>query len=181
MRRLPQVAREVCATGHELGNHTDTHPRLCFESPGFIYRELARTQDAIEKVTSVRPTLFRAPSGLRWYGLRPAQRRLGLTGVMWTAIGYDWSRPAEQVIQIFLDQATSGAIFCLHDGRRTRTNPDISATVKAPAAFVPMLLDRGFHFESVGRMMRRRDDSQTRLETSSVSGRTENNEHPVSG
>jgi peptidoglycan/xylan/chitin deacetylase (PgdA/CDA1 family) len=165
VRRLPQVAREVCATGHELGNHTDTHPRLCFKSPGFIYRELARTQEAMEQVTGVRPTLFRAPFGLRWYGLRRAQLRLGLTGVMWTAIGYDWSRPAEHVIQIFLDQATNGAIFCLHDGRRTRANPDISATVKALAALVPTLLDRGFHFESVGSMMRRR-----KVSASSISG-----------
>lgn len=153
VRRLPEVAREVCAMGHELGNHTDTHPRLCFRSPAFIYNELARAQEAIEQTTGVHPALFRAPFGLRWYGLRRAQRRLGLTGVMWTAIGLDWSHPAEHVSRVFLDQAANGAIFCLHDGRRTRTSPDISATVDALSTFVPMLQDRGFHFESVSKMM----------------------------
>src|ERR1700722_4126619 len=38
-RRLPRIAREVRAQGHEIGNHTDTHPHLHFKSPAFIYRE----------------------------------------------------------------------------------------------------------------------------------------------
>lgn len=155
VRRLPQVAQEVCAAGHELGNHTDTHPRLCFKSPGFIDSELTRAQETIEQVTNTRPTLFRAPFGVRWYGLRGAQRRLGLMGVMWTAIGFDWARPAEQVIEILSQQAMNGAIFCLHDGRETKIKPDISATIQGLAGLVPMLLDQGFHFETVGSMVRR--------------------------
>jgi peptidoglycan/xylan/chitin deacetylase (PgdA/CDA1 family) len=155
VRRLPQVAREVSSAGHELGNHTDTHPRLPFKSPGFIYRELARAQETIEQATGIRPVVFRAPFGLRWYGLRRAQRRLGLTGAMWTVIGFDWSEPAEVVTKTFLEQAANGAIFCLHDGRRTRVNPDISATVKALAEMLPRLMERGFHFESLASMMRR--------------------------
>jgi peptidoglycan-N-acetylglucosamine deacetylase len=155
VRRLPQVAREVSSAGHDLGNHTETHPRLPFKSPGFIYRELARAQETIEQATDIRPVVFRAPFGLRWYGLRRAQRRLGLTGVMWTAIGFDWVQPAEFVTKIFLEQAANGAIFCLHDGRRTRVNPDISATVKALAEMLPRLMERGFHFESLASMMRR--------------------------
>jgi peptidoglycan-N-acetylglucosamine deacetylase len=155
VRRLPQVAQEVRAAGHTLGNHTQTHPRLCFKSSSFIYSELARAQETIEQATNMRPRLFRAPFGLRWYGLGRAQRRLGLTGVMWTAIGYDWSEPAARVIQFVLEQVTSGAIVCLHDGRRTRTRPDISSTVSALAALVPMLIDRGFYFESLDSMMLR--------------------------
>jgi peptidoglycan-N-acetylglucosamine deacetylase len=155
VRRLPQVAREVSSAGHELGNHTDTHPRLPFKSPGFIYRELARAQEAIELATSIRPAVFRAPFGLRWYGLRRAQKRLGLTGVMWSAIGFDWSHPAEFVKKTFMEQAANGSIFCLHDGRRTRANPDINSTVKALAEMLPALTDRGFHFEDLASMMRR--------------------------
>lgn len=158
VRRLPQVAREVSAAGHELGNHTDTHPRLCFKSPDFIHRELAITQETIEQATGIIPVLFRAPYGVRWFGLRRAQRQLGLTGVLWTAIGWDWARPAEQVIKILRDHAVNGAIFCLHDGRRTTANPDISATLKAVTAIIPIILDSGFYFESVGQMTYRRND-----------------------
>jgi peptidoglycan-N-acetylglucosamine deacetylase len=170
VRRLPEVAREVCAAGHELGNHTDTHPYLCLKSPRFIYGELARAQEAIEQATGTRPGVFRAPFGLRWYGLGRAQRRLGLTGVMWTVIGYDWSRPADFVFQTFLGQATNGAIFCLHDGRQTRPNPDINATVSALGALVPRLLDRGFYFESLPSMMRRQRVSAAKLKTRGLPG-----------
>jgi len=155
IRRLPQATREVVAAGHEIGNHTDTHPRLCFKSPAFIYHELFRTQEIIEQTAGLRPLLFRAPYGLRWYGLRSAQRRLGLTGVLWTAIGFDWARPADQVLQILSGRASNGAIFCLHDGRRTFPNPDIRVTATALASLIPMLVDAGFYFESVGQMLSR--------------------------
>ncbi len=78
VRRLPSVAREVAAAGHEIGNHSDSHPLLALKSPGFIYRELAAAQEAIEHATGVRPRYFRAPYGARWFGLRAAQQRLGL-------------------------------------------------------------------------------------------------------
>src|SRR5260370_42177000 len=45
VRRLPQVAREVAAAGHEIGNHTDTPPKLHFKSPAFIYSRLLSPQE----------------------------------------------------------------------------------------------------------------------------------------
>jgi peptidoglycan-N-acetylglucosamine deacetylase len=153
VRRLPQMAQEVMAAGHELGNHTDSHPRLCFKTQGFIYREMHSAQVTIEQMTGARPRLFRAPFGLRWYGLRRAQQRLGLTGVMWTAIGYDWSRSHQQVVEVLRDQATCGAIICLHDGRELQKTPDITATVRALAILIPIWLDRGLRFETVTRML----------------------------
>src|SRR5580700_11963406 len=75
VRRLPQVSREVAALGHEIGNHTDTHPKLYFQSARFIHAELARAQETIEQTTGFRPRLFRAPYGARWFGLRQAQQR----------------------------------------------------------------------------------------------------------
>ena len=61
VRRLSDIAREVAAAGHEIGNHTDTHPALYLKSSGFIYRELAAAGESIERVTGVRPRLFRRP------------------------------------------------------------------------------------------------------------------------
>src|SRR5579871_1788464 len=46
VERLPEIAREVAAAGHEIGNHSDTHPRFDFHSRSFMREELARTQDA---------------------------------------------------------------------------------------------------------------------------------------
>jgi peptidoglycan-N-acetylglucosamine deacetylase len=149
VRRLPQVSRAVAAAGHEIGNHTDTHPALYFRSSAFITSELARAQETIEQTTGLRPRLFRAPYGARWFGLRQAQQRLGLLGVMWTTLALDWKWPQPRVIQRLLDGARNGAIFCLHDGRRLEPRPDIGATLGAVRALLPKLMEQGFHFEKV--------------------------------
>lgn len=149
VRRLPTVAREVAAAGHEIGNHSDSHPLLALKSPRFIYEELAAAQASIEQATGIRPRYFRAPYGVRWFGLRAAQRRLGLRGVMWSTIALDWKRQTPEVVSRLLHGATRGAIFCLHDGRALAHRPDIGVTLQALREILPKLIDQGFHFEKV--------------------------------
>jgi peptidoglycan/xylan/chitin deacetylase (PgdA/CDA1 family) len=151
--RLPAVAREIHDAGHEIGNHSYTHRLLSLRSPAFIDSELRRAQEIIARHAGVAPVWFRPPFGVRWFGLGGAQRRAGVTAVMWTVIGYDWSRKADVVVERVSARAGNGAIICLHDGRELRANPDIGVTVEAVRRLVPMLLDRGYKFETVSRLL----------------------------
>jgi len=151
--RLGTIAREVAARGHEIGNHSYSHPYLFLLPPGGIEEELRRAQEAIERQAGVRPNWFRAPFGARWFGLGAAQRKLGLRGVMWSAIGYDWKLEAEQVAARLAAKTANGAILCLHDGRERTVNPDVSATVKAVRHLAPRLRDQGYNFETIGRLI----------------------------
>jgi peptidoglycan/xylan/chitin deacetylase (PgdA/CDA1 family) len=151
--RLPAVARDVAAAGHEIGNHSQTHPLFCFRSPAFMERELRQAQETIGEHTGVTPVWFRAPFGVRWFGLGRAQRRTGLGGVMWTVIGYDWKLRAEAVAARVVSRAENGAIVCLHDGRELCARPEIGVTVEAVRRLVPLLLDRGYRFETVSRLL----------------------------
>jgi len=151
--RLPAVARAVREAGHDIGNHSHTHPLLCFRSPRFMEADLRRAQETIQTHAGFRPVLFRAPFGVRWFGMAGVQRRLQLTGVMWTIIGYDWNRRVDQVVERMSKRVSSGAILCLHDGRELRARPDIGVTVEAVRRLVPMLLDRGYRFETVSRLL----------------------------
>jgi len=151
--RLPDVARQVLEAGHEIGNHSHTHPLFCFRSSRFMEDDLRRAQESIERHAGVRPTLYRAPFGVRWFGMGRVQRRLQLTGVMWTIIGYDWNRKVDQVVERISQRVANGAILCLHDGRELRAKPDIGVTVEAVRSLVPMLLDRGYRFETVSRLL----------------------------
>ena len=151
--RLPEIAREVAARGHEIGNHSYSHPYLFLRGPGGIEGELGKAQDSIEKHTGTRPVWFRAPYGARWFGLGRAQRKMQLTGVMWSAIGYDWNRGAEEVVARMAVSASNGAILCLHDGRELREKPDVRATVETVRRLVPLLQDRGYKFETIGRLL----------------------------
>lgn len=152
VRRLHGAAREVAAAGHEIGNHADTHRGFYFHSAAFMYEELRRAQESIREATGATPRLFRAPLGVRWPGLRLAQRRMGLTGVMWTAIGLDWKLPAPAIARRLLASAANGAIFCLHDGRATRPHPDIRETLEAVRLLIPELQERGFRLETVSEL-----------------------------
>ena len=150
--RLPTIARDIAAAGHEIGNHSYAHPYLFLQTPAAILKDLRRAQHAIAIHAGVRPQWFRAPYGARWFGLRRAQAELGLTGVMWTAIGYDWNLRADEVVARMAKTA-NGAILCLHDGRELRVRPDTGATVEAVRRLVPMLLDQGYTFETVTRLL----------------------------
>ena len=153
VERLPEIAHSVVEAGHEIGNHSHTHPYLFLRTPQEILDDLRRAQKAIETHTGARPVLFRAPYGVRWRGLRAAQDHLKLTGVMWTAIGYDWKSTAEDVATRMGAKAENGAILCLHDGRELQPKPDIRATVEAVRTLVPMLQGMGYKLETVSQLL----------------------------
>jgi peptidoglycan/xylan/chitin deacetylase (PgdA/CDA1 family) len=153
VERLPEVAKCVAAAGHEIGNHSDTHPRFDFRSPEFIYRELAEAQRKIAGATNISPKLFRAPYGVRWFGLGAAQKRLNLLGVMWTLLGRDWRWPAPRVSSFLARRARAGDIICLHDGRGVQRKPDIHQTLGAVSDVVPRLQHMGFRFETVSQIL----------------------------
>jgi peptidoglycan/xylan/chitin deacetylase (PgdA/CDA1 family) len=153
VRRFPEVAREVLRRGHEIGNHTDNHPRLDFKPPEFIYREMAQAQETIQLHTGATPSFFRAPYGVRWFGLRRAQERLRLTGVMWTVIGRDWSLPADRICERLTQGASNGGILCLHDGRATQPAPDVRAMLVAVKRVIPRLKERGFQFQRLSELI----------------------------
>src|SRR5262249_52491776 len=124
-----------------------------FRSSAFIYRELADAQHSIEQATGVQARLFRAPYGVRWFGLKSAQGRLRLQGVMWTVIGRDWRLPSGRVSQRILEGAVNGAIICLHDGRAVQPKPDVRSTLEAVDRVIPILKERGFRFETVSQIL----------------------------
>lgn len=149
VRRLPHIAGRVAASGHQLGNHTYSHPKLLFKSRQFIDREFSEAQRIIHSETGIAPMLLRPPYGIRWLGLREVQQKLALLGVMWTAIAYDWCWPADRIAKYVLARSAPGGIICMHDGRGVTPKPDISTTLRAVKQIVPVLKDRGYSFEIV--------------------------------
>jgi peptidoglycan/xylan/chitin deacetylase (PgdA/CDA1 family) len=145
----PEIAGAVSAEGHEIGNHSYTHPNMALKPSSVIEAEFEKAQAAIIARTGQTPAFLRAPFGVRWFGFRAVQQRLGLTGAMWTVIGCDWRLSAEGISKRVVTRVTEGDIICLHDGRGTLKDPDISATVEAVRRIVPNLLEKGYHFETV--------------------------------
>src|SRR5579883_1233714 len=99
VRRLPQVAGAVAGFGHQLGNHSYSHPTLPFKSRAFIDREFTEAQKIISFETGLTPMVMRPPYGFRWPGMRAVQEKLSLLNVLWTVIGNDWRWPAAKITE----------------------------------------------------------------------------------
>lgn len=87
----PELAREVIRRGHEIGNHTLTHPQASFwcAGPWRTRREIAGCQQVIEEITGIKPRWFRAPVGHRNLFTHPIAAELGLQVMAWNRRGFD--------------------------------------------------------------------------------------------
>ena len=117
--KFPAELEAIRAAGHEVANHTATHPSATFWClpPGRIAREI----DQCGIVTRY----FRAPAGMKNFFVHPALRRRGMELIGWTVRGLDTvSKDADVVAARILREVKPGAIVLLHEGHRTATDPD---------------------------------------------------------
>jgi peptidoglycan-N-acetylglucosamine deacetylase len=144
----PDLLRRIVAEGHEVGNHTYSHPFVYFKSRRRIAAEIDRTQAIIEGAVGFRPSIFRPPYGARWFGLVPTLLERDMHLILWSATGYDWKKDVQGIVDSALQELKPGAVILLHDGRETRSDAEIdrSRTVQA----LPMILagarQRGYTF-----------------------------------
>ncbi|MCC6355203.1 MAG: polysaccharide deacetylase family protein [Verrucomicrobiae bacterium] len=133
----PGLAKEVQAAGHELANHSFTHPTLGSLSADRVASELHLCQDAIEKHVGVRPSWLRPPYGSFKTSQGPIARSERLGVVIWSVDPRDWARPGVAAIQQRVLGGTAGGdIILCHDLH--------SQTADAAPGMIEGLLERGF-------------------------------------
>lgn len=155
VRQRPEIARSIRAAGHEIGNHTYSHPNLIFVSARRLRQELEDCNKALEDALGTRVSLFRPPFGGRRPGVLRMARSLRLKTVMWSVTGYDWSAQSPEFILGNLAPGLNsrrGEIALLHDGGHLAFGADRAYTVEATRR----LLDAnpGRRFVSVSELVR---------------------------
>jgi peptidoglycan/xylan/chitin deacetylase (PgdA/CDA1 family) len=131
VRQCPDIVRAILAAGHEIGNHTDSHPNLILVSAARLRQELAECNKALEDALGKKVTLFRPPFGGRRPNVLRTARGMGLNPVMWSVTGYDWSaRSADEIVEKVSRQVDSrpkaqGEIVLLHDGGHVAFGTDL--------------------------------------------------------
>lgn len=99
VRQYPEATRKIAEQGHDIQNHSWSHPNLATATEQEVRRELERTQDIIEEVTGVRPTKIRPPYGAGGFRrsldqeLIEVAQELSLTIVTWDIDTEDWKAP----------------------------------------------------------------------------------------
>lgn len=137
VRQRPDLVRAIAAAGHEIGNHTDSHPNLILVSAARLRQELSDCGKALEDALGSKVTLFRPPFGGRRPNVLRAARGMGLSPVMWSVTGYDWSaKSAAEIVkkvngQVDPRRKAQGEIVLLHDGGHLAFGTDRALTVAA--------------------------------------------------
>ncbi len=112
----PETLKEIAARGHEIGNHTATHPHLNSLDKGQIKEELASVNEQVKALTGQTVTLFRPPFGEYSNKVIEAAQELGLYTIQWSVDSLDWrDLSAEAVYQRVTSQLHPGAIVLFHN------------------------------------------------------------------
>jgi peptidoglycan/xylan/chitin deacetylase (PgdA/CDA1 family) len=169
-RTCPELVREISARGHLIGNHTDTHANLFFQSRAGIRGELARCQDAIAGATHAEPPRWmRPPYGYRSPLLRGEICRAGMRGVvMWSRICWDWkSQPPERLIgrlsSVARPDRSRGDIVVMHDGDHRALGGDRLHVAAALEHWLPRWRDAGREFVTMESSNIMQSSDSTRL------------------
>ena len=137
VRQRPEIARAVLAAGHEIGNHTYSHPNLVLVSAQRLRQELDDCRKSLEDALGTRTTLFRPPFGGRRPNVLRTARGMGLSPIMWSVTGYDWNAKSPDAIvdkvvrQVESRRKPQSEVVLLHDGGHLAFGADRSQTVEA--------------------------------------------------
>ena len=147
VKQYPDFVKEISKRGHEIGNHSLTHPHMSRMDAIAIQKELSDLDDMLEELTGRRSTLFRPPFGEYNDTVIKAAREAGYQVIQWSRDTVDWKqdRSAQTILDGVLKKLQSGdIILCHNNGYKIET-------------YLPVLLEtaqqKGFTFVTVSELL----------------------------
>lgn len=147
VKAFPAVIQRTVREGHEIGNHSWSHPNLGKMSDAAVHKQLKDTHDIVVATTGVAPKSLRPPYGSfsarqqRW-----AYDQFGYKTILWSVDPFDWKRPGAPVIASrILNQTQPGGIILAHDIHKQ--------TIDAMPATLDGLLAKGYKFVTVSELL----------------------------
>src|SRR5438132_4425812 len=144
----PEIVARAAREGHEIANHSWSHPNFGKMSQESVRSQVQRTDDAIKSATGKRPTLLRPPYGSiterekRWI-----HDEFGYDIILWDVDPLDWKRPGPAVVRNrILKETRQGSIVLSHD-----IHP---GTIEAMPSTFDELEAKGFKFVTVSELIR---------------------------
>jgi peptidoglycan/xylan/chitin deacetylase (PgdA/CDA1 family) len=150
VERFPAVARQVLDRGHEIGNHSYSHPKLVLMSPRRVREEIERTDQLLRSIGVSGEIFFRPPHAAKFVVLPYVLVQMKKVSVLGDVDPEEWKRrPAAIMTQSVLRQVKPGSIIGLHDVLGSETLRTAEDAITALAA-------QGYRFETVSELIRRR-------------------------
>lgn len=144
---LPEITRRIVEEGHEIANHSWSHPQLSRMGEGSVTDQLQRTHDVVKQTTGVEMKVMRPPYGAFTVNQRAwAHQKWGYKTILWDVDPLDWKvRNAAHVTSEILKRTVNGSIVLAHDIHKS--------TVDAMPATLDGLVAKGFKFMTVSELI----------------------------
>ncbi len=144
------AAKRAVREGHEIGNHTYSHPTLPSLSRKALEEELLRNEEVIEEVLGVLPTVFRPPEGSCTAAVVEVAKKHGSPLVLWSIDTRDWAGVnTKKIVSEVLGKVRPGSIILFHDYTVGNCH-----TVDALKEILPQLCAAGYRFVTVSELLR---------------------------
>ena len=147
LEKEPEIVRKASDAGHDIANHTYSHPHLPELSAGEIEQEILRTQDLIEKHTGKRPTSFRAPYLEYNDEVHAVLKRAGLPAINASKSVRDWH--PDTTVELIIERSTKdvqpGDIILMHSWSEK--------TLTAMPEVIRILKEQGYRFVTITELL----------------------------
>ena len=147
VEKHPEIARRVIAEGHQVGNHTYSHPLLGFLPPNYVQQEIERTDKLLRQVGVTGEIVFRAPMLTRFLPVAWVLAKGERAHVSCDVWSWDWTtQNPDKITKTVLRKVKPGSIIVLHDGIAGNKDENRSGTVKATDRIITALKQEGYRF-----------------------------------
>ena len=157
----PDKVKAIAAAGHEIGNHSLTHPHMNSISVAEIQKEISLLDDEIERLIGSRTKLFRAPYGEYNDQVIKTVREFGYEPVQWNIDTIDWKeeRSAKTILDTVLPKLSPGSIILCH-------NNGYKIKEYLPT-LIKTAIDEGYTFVTVSELLL---SGETKIDANGVQG-----------
>ena len=148
--KYPEEVKKIAAAGHDIGNHSATHPHMAQLTAKQITDELQKCHKAVKDLTSIEMELFRPPFGEYDNEVIETAKQNGYYTIQWDVDSLDWK---EQGAAAEIDQVLNhkhlgnGSIILFHND--AKYTPQVLDTI------LKGLMNKGFEIVPVSELIHR--------------------------
>ncbi|PHS35779.1 MAG: deacetylase [Alkaliphilus sp.] len=162
----PDMVKKIHEHGHEIGNHSNTHPNMSKLSKEEITRELNTTSNKIEEIVAVRPIVFRPPFGDYNNLLISTATEWGYTTIQWDIDSLDWKElGTEHVVDRIVNNVEKGSIILFHNNAKyvTQFLPLILEELKKQEYIIvpisSLIMAENYYIDHAGKQRKKENNS----------------------
>lgn len=154
--RYPYLVQNIARLGHEVANHTFSHPRLPRKNSSAVLNELAQTRAVIHQLTGQDTTLYRPPGGDYSRNTVRVASKAGYHMILWTVLTKDVNGATIPAMKSRIEtQTADGGIILMHSG--------IPNTIEMLPEVIHSLRAKGYQFVTVSRLLGREEPHRMHL------------------